>query len=106
MVNSLRNLTQTLEERKETRREVRTMLSQVNATAYAVPAARPRLPAPHELLNDGALERMTGSPLGQIAVIIALGLYAVGFVAHPPHVQDRRLEAGGRTTAWDCCSHW
>ncbi len=38
LVESLRNLTETLEERKETRREVRTTLSQVTVTAYAVPA--------------------------------------------------------------------
>ncbi len=37
VVSSLRNLTETLEERKETRREVRTMLSEVNATAFTVP---------------------------------------------------------------------
>ena len=37
VVSSLRNLTETLEERKETRREVRTQLSQVTVTAYAVP---------------------------------------------------------------------
>jgi tight adherence protein C len=37
VVSSLRNLTETLEERKETRREVTTMLSQVKVTALAVP---------------------------------------------------------------------
>lgn len=29
----------------------------------------------------GALDRMTGSFLGQTAVIISLGLYTVGFIA-------------------------
>jgi tight adherence protein B len=31
-------------------------------------------------VKDGALDRMTGSPVGQACVIIAFGLYAIGFV--------------------------
>ena len=31
-------------------------------------------------VKDGALERMTGSPVGQAAVLIAFGLYALGFL--------------------------
>ena len=31
-------------------------------------------------VKDGALDRMTGSPVGQACVIIAFALYAVGFV--------------------------
>jgi hypothetical protein len=30
--------------------------------------------------DDGALDRMTGSPVGQACVIIAFAMYAVGFV--------------------------
>ncbi|MEV5545508.1 type II secretion system F family protein [Streptomyces sp. NPDC052309] len=80
VVSALRNLTETLEERKETRREVRTQLSQVNMTSYAVPVLGVGSLFLMNGVKDGALERMTGSPAGQVAVIVAFALYAVGFV--------------------------
>ncbi|MEV6587571.1 type II secretion system F family protein [Streptomyces acidicola] len=79
VVSSLRNLTQTLEDRKETRREVRTMLSEVNATAFTVPFLGLGSLVLINSSNDGALARVTGSPLGQALVLISLGLYTVGF---------------------------
>ena len=80
VVSALRNLTETLEERKETRREVRTQLSQVTMTSYAVPALGVGSLFLMDGVQDGALERMTGSPAGQAAVIVAFALYAVGFL--------------------------
>ncbi|NEC53142.1 hypothetical protein G3I18_32005 [Actinospica acidiphila] len=80
VVSALRNLTETLEERKETRREVRTQLSQVSMTSYAVPVLGVGSLFLMNGVKDGALERMTGSTAGQIAVIVAFGLYAVGFL--------------------------
>ncbi|MFH8977159.1 type II secretion system F family protein [Streptomyces sp. NPDC017890] len=80
VVSALRNLTETLEERKETRREVRTQLAQVSMTSYAVPVLGVGSLFLMNGVKDGALERMTGSPAGQAAVIIAFALYAVGFV--------------------------
>lgn len=80
MVGSLRNLTETLEERKETRREVITMLSEVNATAYTLPLLGLGAMIMLNSMDRGSLARMTGHPLGQVAVIVALGLYAVGFI--------------------------
>ncbi|MFD3930347.1 type II secretion system F family protein [Streptomyces sp. NPDC058614] len=79
VVSSLRNLTQTLEDRKETRREVRTMLSEVNATAFTVPFLGIGSLVLINSSNEGALARVTGSPLGQGLVLLSLGLYAVGF---------------------------
>ncbi|MCW7946780.1 membrane protein [Streptomyces hygroscopicus] len=79
VVSSLRNLTHTLEDRKETRREVRTMLSEVNATAFTVPLLGLGSLILVNSSNDGALARVTGSPLGQGLVLLALGLYTVGF---------------------------
>ncbi|MFE0512516.1 type II secretion system F family protein [Streptomyces sp. NPDC058964] len=80
VVSALRNLTETLEERKETRREIRTQLSQVTMTSYAVPVLGIGALFLMDGVKDGALERMTGSPVGQACVIIAFGLYAIGFV--------------------------
>ncbi|MEU6544356.1 type II secretion system F family protein [Streptomyces sp. NPDC046859] len=80
VVSALRNLTETLEERKETRREVRTQLSQVSMTSYAVPVLGVGSLFLMNGVKDGALDRMTGSPLGQAAVLVAFGLYALGFL--------------------------
>ncbi|MFD3541730.1 type II secretion system F family protein [Streptomyces sp. NPDC058662] len=80
IVDSLRNLTVTLEQRKETRREIRTQLSQVTVTAYLVPVLGFGSLLLVDSMMPGALDRMTGSVVGQSAVLVALGLFAVGFV--------------------------
>ncbi|MFD5142952.1 type II secretion system F family protein [Streptomyces sp. NPDC058401] len=80
IVGSLRNLTVTLEQRKETRREVRTQLSQVTVTAYLVPVMGVGSLLLVDAMMPGALDRMTGSVVGQSAVLVALGLFALGFV--------------------------
>ncbi|MEU2424482.1 type II secretion system F family protein [Streptomyces sp. NPDC007851] len=80
VVSALRNLTETLEERKETRREIRTQLSQVTMTSYAVPVLGIGALFLMNGVKSGTLDRMTGSPFGQGAVLVAFGLYAVGFV--------------------------
>ncbi|AJF67043.1 type II secretion system F family protein [Streptomyces vietnamensis] len=79
VVSSLRNLTETLEERKETRREVRTQLSQVSMTAYSVPVIGVGSLLLIDNMQPGALDRMTSSGIGQFAVIAAFALYVVGF---------------------------
>ncbi|MBZ9597776.1 type II secretion system F family protein [Streptomyces erythrochromogenes] len=80
IVDSLRNLTVTLEQRKETRREIRTQLSQVTVTAYLVPAIGLGSLLLVDMMMPGALDRMTGAIFGQTAVLVALGLFALGFV--------------------------
>nr|WSW67106.1 type II secretion system F family protein [Streptomyces sp. NBC_00995] len=80
VVSSLRNLTETLEERKETRREVKTQLSQVTVTAYAVPGFGIGAMLLMNAVMPGALDRMTGALIGQVAVIVSLVLYAIGFI--------------------------
>ncbi|WP_031153362.1 type II secretion system F family protein [Streptomyces erythrochromogenes] len=80
IVDSLRNLTVTLEQRKETRREIRTQLSQVTVTAYLVPVMGVGSLLLVDTMMPGALDRMTGSVIGQTAVLVAIGLFALGFV--------------------------
>ncbi|MFE7109672.1 type II secretion system F family protein [Streptomyces sp. NPDC057575] len=80
VVSSLRNLTETLEERKETRREVKTQLSQVTVTAYAVPMFGLGAMLLMDTVMPGALDRMTGAFFGQVAVVISIALYAIGFI--------------------------
>ncbi|MEV4439246.1 type II secretion system F family protein [Streptomyces sp. NPDC049577] len=79
VVTSLRNLTTTLEERKETRREVRTQLSQVTVTAYVVPLMGIGTLLLMDRIVPGSIDRMTGEWLGRLAVIAAFALYGLGF---------------------------
>jgi tight adherence protein B len=79
VVESLRNLTVTLEERKETRREIRTQMSQVTVTAYAVPVIGIGSLLLLDKIMPGSLSAMTGSGIGRICVLISLALYVVGF---------------------------
>jgi tight adherence protein B len=79
VVSSLRNLTRTLEERKETRREVRTQLSQVTITAYVVPLMGIGTLLLMNRISAGSLDRMTSSLWGQAAVVVAFVLYGIGF---------------------------
>lgn len=80
VVSSLRNLTRTLEERKETRREVRTQLSQVIVTAYVVPLMGIGTLLLMDRIAPGSIDRMTSGFLGQAAVVAAFCLYGVGFL--------------------------
>ncbi|MGP3773972.1 type II secretion system F family protein [Streptomyces sp. SDT5-1] len=79
VVSSLRNLTKTLEDRKETHREIRTMLSEVNATAFTVPLLGLGSLLLINSSNDGALARVTESGVGRALILISLGLYGIGF---------------------------
>ncbi|GAA3755129.1 type II secretion system F family protein [Streptomyces tremellae] len=78
VVSSLRNLTRTLEERKETRREVTTMLSQIKVTAVAVPALGLAFLLLINQATPGALDRMTSSGPGRFATVVAFLLYGAG----------------------------
>ncbi|MCG7526543.1 type II secretion system F family protein [Streptomyces sp. OfavH-34-F] len=79
IVSSLRNLTDTLEERKETRREVTTLLSQVKVTAVAVPVLGLVFLLLINGMRGGALDDMAGAAFGRIAIVVAAGLYGLGF---------------------------
>ncbi|MFC8076335.1 type II secretion system F family protein [Streptomyces sp. NPDC057307] len=81
VVTSLRNLTETLEERKETRREVKTVLSQIQVTALAVPMIGLGFLLLINNMTPGALDKMTGATIGQVGTIVAFALYAVGYLA-------------------------
>ncbi|MEV8341871.1 type II secretion system F family protein [Streptomyces niveus] len=81
VVTSLRNLTETLEERKETRREVKTVLSQIQVTALAVPLIGLGFLLLINNMTPGALDKMTGATVGQVGTILAFALYTVGYIA-------------------------
>ncbi|MBX7468419.1 type II secretion system F family protein [Streptomyces sp. MAG02] len=80
LVTALRNIADSLEERKETRREVTTILSQSLATAYLIIVIGLGLLIALNFFNPGTVELMTHSHIGRICLVVGLSLFAVGFV--------------------------
>ena len=70
----------TLEMRKEVRREVRTVLAQAVLTGYLVVGLGITMTAGLNLLQPGTVAKMTTSPIGQVALVISASLYAVGLL--------------------------
>lgn len=81
LVTSLRTIADTLEQRKETRREIRTTLAQSVATGYTVIGLGVAILALLNVVNPGTVEIMTRNIFGQAALLFAGLLFTVGFVA-------------------------
>lgn len=80
LVTALRNIADSLEERKETRREVTTILSQSVATAYLIVIIGLGLLLVLNLMSPGTVELMTHTGIGRVCLITGLSLFAIGFV--------------------------
>lgn len=78
LVTSLRDIADTLEARKETRREIRTTLAQATLTGYMVAGMGLLMLVMLNTINAGTVEKMTTSPFGQVALVVSGGLYALG----------------------------
>lgn len=78
-VAALRGMADTLEARKDLRREVKTVMAGAVASGWAVAVIGGLLMLGINVISPGALETMTQSNLGRVALITALGLYAFGF---------------------------
>ncbi len=81
LVTSLRSIAHTLEERKETRREIRSTLAQSVATGYTVIVMGFGLLLLLNVLNPGTVEEMTRATIGQLALLFAGASYTAGFLA-------------------------
>lgn len=81
MVTALREIADSLEDRKETRREVTTILSQSTATAWLVIVMGMGMLLLLNLMWPGTVDKMVRQPLGQGALVVGIGLFAVGFLA-------------------------
>ena len=79
LVSSLRDIAETLEARKETRREIRTTLAQSVATGYLIIGMGVAMLFLLNAIQPGSVEAMIGSILGQIALIVSGSLFALGF---------------------------
>jgi tight adherence protein B len=80
LVDALRGIADTLETRKETRREIRTTLAQSLATGYLVIVLGFGLLLLLNLMAPGTVQTMTTSPVGQVALVVSGSLFAGGFL--------------------------
>lgn len=79
LVRALRDMAQTLEARKDLRREVRTIMAGAVYTSYIVAVLGIGSLVLVNTISPGALQAMANNPLGQVAMIISAGLYILGF---------------------------
>ena len=84
LVTSLRTIADTLEERKETRREIRSTLAQSVATGYTVIGMGFGLLLLLNVINPGTVEKMTRNPIGQAALVFAGHAVHDRLPRHPP----------------------
>ncbi|WP_018655766.1 type II secretion system F family protein [Actinomadura flavalba] len=80
LVTALRTIAGTLEERKETRREVRTIMGEAVVTNWAIGILSVAGVALINFMQPGALRTMSERLPGQIILAIAAGLFVVGLV--------------------------
>lgn len=81
LVTALRDIAETLETRKELRREIRTTYAQTVATAYVVMGMGAASLFMLEQIQPGTVDAMLRSPIGQLALVASAGVYATGFWA-------------------------
>ena len=76
LVTALRDIAETLDTRKEVRREIKTLYTQTIATAYAVLGVSGLAVFLLEGLNPGTVDEMIVSPIGQVAIVFAVAVYS------------------------------
>lgn len=81
LVTALRDIADTLDERKEIRREVRTTLAQASMTGYIVIGMGVGILFLLNFVQPGTVEAMTNHWVGRLALVVAAGLYTGGFLA-------------------------
>ncbi len=79
-VSALRELAETLDSRRETNREVRTLMAGAIYTAYIVPCLGLFSLVLLNTINSHTLPRMTSNPIGIAALIVAGTIYVVAFI--------------------------
>jgi tight adherence protein B len=81
LVRALQDLSSTLDMRRETLREVRTLMAGAVFTSYIVPLLGLGALLMLNSINSKTLPRMASSPLGIAALIVAGTMYALGTLA-------------------------
>jgi tight adherence protein B len=80
VVSALRQMSETLEARKDLRREIRTMLSGAVYTSWLVLFLGAGSLVMINLVAPGTLDKVTSSVVGQIALLVAAGMFSLGYV--------------------------
>jgi tight adherence protein B len=80
LVRALSDMAATLEARRDTQREVRTLMAGATATSYVVMVIGAAALFLADLIRPGTLDRVAKSPLGILALVVAGTLFVVGFV--------------------------
>jgi len=81
LVRSLRDIADTLDARKETRREIRTTLSQSLATGNLIIILGFGMLFLLNVIQPGTVQIMTRNIVGQIALVVSSALFVAGFLA-------------------------
>lgn len=80
LVRSLRDMADTLEARKDLRREVRTIMAGSVFTSYIVGALGVGTILLLNAMSPGVVDDMIASPVGRVALLFSGTLYTIGFV--------------------------
>src|SRR5699024_2862842 len=80
LVTALRNISSTLEHREETRREVRTTLSETTSTVWALGAMSVGAVFLINAIEPGIMRVMTTSVAGIAVLLVVAALFTLGFV--------------------------
>ncbi|GGL39702.1 type II secretion system F family protein [Phycicoccus endophyticus] len=80
LVTALRDIAETLDQRKETRREVATTLSQAIASSNLVIVMGFAMLLLVNAIEPGTVDRMTREPVGQVALVLGGSLFATGYI--------------------------
>jgi tight adherence protein B len=80
LVSALQNIAATLEQRKDLRREVRTVVSGAVFGGYVVTALGIGSIFVMNLLSPGALDALAGTAIGRVVLIVAGLFFAAGYV--------------------------
>ena len=81
VVRALQDLSSTLDMRRDTLREVRTLMAGAVFTSYVVPVLGVGALVMLNAVNSRTLPRMTSSPIGIAALVVVITLYALGSLA-------------------------
>jgi tight adherence protein B len=79
VVTALRDMADTLEARKELRREVKTLIAGAVQTGYVTGGLGVGIVLVVNLMQPGMIDGMLRRPLGQLSMIVAISLYVIAF---------------------------
>ncbi len=80
LVTALRDIADTLEQRKETRREIQSILAQPIATSYTVVGMGIGLLLLLNIMKPGTVDAMTRDIVGQIGLVLSTLIFGGGFL--------------------------